>query len=236
MEILEKNGYAGVCSDTLQCNVGNVSVTCGPSSRKRRSVKSDEISDRFKRGDNAIRVEIKISSLFTNSNSSVSDSFEFAKQIQNNIFDKIKDVSNSGKLTVSGLSPDAETFTIGFSAPVCPEGLYIRLSSLSCGKSKIVTVWITVFLVFFLGALTYYLRLVHAITVPCISGSFLTVDNRGRPVCTPCPRGFYKDDEFEVHCTQCPDETGTVETGSTHLADCIGKSQLFWLWILITSE
>lgn len=191
MEILEKNGYAGVCSDTLQCNVGNVSVTCGPSSRKRRSIKSDEISDRFKRGNDAIRVEIKISSLFTNSNSSVSDSFKFAKQIQNNIFDKIKDVSNSGKLTVSGLSPDAETFTIGFSAPVCPEGLYIRLSSLSC--------------------------------VPCISGSFLTVDNRGRPVCTPCPRGFYKDDEFEVHCTQCPDETSTVETGSTHLADCIDK-------------
>lgn len=140
MEILEKNGYAGVCSDTLECNVGNVSVTCGPSSRKRRSIESDEIFDRFKRGDNAIRVEIKISSLFTNSNSSVSDSFEFAKQIQNNIFDKIKDVSNSGKLTINGLSPDAETFTIGFSAPVCPEGLYIRLSSLSCGKSKIVTV------------------------------------------------------------------------------------------------
>lgn len=140
MEILEKNGYAGVCSDTLECNVGNVSVTCGPSSRKRRSIESDEIFDRFKRGDNAIRVEIKISSLFTNSNSSVSDSFEFAKQIQNNIFDKIKDVSNSGKLTINGLSPDAETFTIGFSAPVCPEGLYIRLSSLSCGKSKIITV------------------------------------------------------------------------------------------------
>lgn len=191
MEILEKNGYAGVCSDTLECNVGNVSVTCGPSSRKRRSIESDEIFDRFKRGDNAIRVEIKISSLFTNSNSSVSDSFEFAKQIQNNIFDKIKDVSNSGKLTINGLSPDAETFTIGFSAPVCPEGLYIRLSSLSC--------------------------------VPCISGSFLTVDNRGRPVCTPCPRGFYKEDEFEVHCTQCPDETSTVETGSTHLTDCIDE-------------
>lgn len=191
MEILEKNGYAGVCSDTLQCNVGNVTVTCGPSSRKRRSIESDEIPDRFKRGDNAIRVEIKISSLFTNSNYSVSDSFEFAKQIQKNIFDKIKDVSNSGKLTVNGLAPDAETFVIGFSAPVCPEGLYIRLSSLSC--------------------------------VPCISGSFLSVDNRGRPVCTPCPRGFYKEDEFEVHCTQCPSETSTVTTGSTHLADCIDK-------------
>lgn len=135
MEILEKNGYAGVCSDTLQCNVGNVSVTCGPSSRKRRSVESDEISDRFKRGKNAIRVEIKISSLFTNSNFSVSDSFEFAKQFQKNIFDKIRDVSNSGQLTVNGLAPDAETFALGVSVPVCPEGLYIRLSSLSCGKS-----------------------------------------------------------------------------------------------------
>lgn len=191
MKILEKNGYAGVCSDTLQCNVGNVSVTCGPRSRKRRSINSDEISGRFKRSDSEIRVEIKISSLFLNSNSSTSDSFEFAKQIQKNILKKIEEVSNSGKLTVSGLTPNAGSFVLGFSAPVCPEGLYIRMSSLSC--------------------------------VPCISGSFLNVNNRGRPVCTPCPRGFYKEDEFEIHCTQCPDETSTVETGSTHLTDCIDK-------------
>lgn len=137
MEILEKNGYAGVCSDTLQCNVGNVSVTCGPRSRKRRSIESDEISGRFKRADSEIRVEIKISSLFLNSNSSTSDSFEFAKQIQKNILKKIEEVSNSGKLTVSGLIPDAGSFVLGFSAPVCPEGLYIRMSSLSCGKSQI---------------------------------------------------------------------------------------------------
>lgn len=135
MEIMEKDGYAGVCSDTLQCNVGNVTVTCGPSSRKRRSVESDEIPGRFKRADNAIRVEIKISSLFTNSNSSVSDSFEFAKQIQKNIFDKIQDLSNSGKLTVNRLVPDGGSFVLGFSAPVCPDGLYIRMSSLTCGKS-----------------------------------------------------------------------------------------------------
>lgn len=135
IEKMEKNGYAGVCSDTLQCNVGNVSVTCGPSSRKRRSIESDEIFSRFKRADREIRVEIKISSLFLNSNITASDSFEFAKQIQKNIFEKIQDVSNSGKLNVNGMAPDAGSFVLGFSAPVCQEGLYIRMSSLSCGKN-----------------------------------------------------------------------------------------------------
>lgn len=135
MEILEKNGYSGVCSDTLQCNVGNVSVVCGPSLRKRRSIESDENSDRFKRADSEIRVEITISSLFLNSNATASDSFEYAKEIQKHIFEKIQDVSNSGKLNVNGLVPDAGSFVLGFSAPVCPEGLYIRMSSLSCGKN-----------------------------------------------------------------------------------------------------
>lgn len=148
MEKLETNGYAGVCSDTLQCNVGNVSVTCGPSSRKRRSIESDEISGRFKRADSEIRVEIKMSSLFLNSNSSASASFEFAKQIQENIFKKIQDISNSGMLTVNGLAPDSGSFVLGFPAPVCPEGLYIRMSSLSCGKSKIFKVCKYVLVIF----------------------------------------------------------------------------------------
>lgn len=159
MKKLETNGYAGVCSDSLQCNVGNVSVTCGPSSRKRRSIESDEISGRFKRADNEIRVEIAISSLFLNSNSSAADSFEFAKQIQKNIFKKIQDIGNSGMLTVNGLAPDSGSFILGFSAPVCPEGLYIRMSSLSCGKSQIFKVCIHVIVTLcfrcFIDALIY---------------------------------------------------------------------------------
>lgn len=85
------------------------------------------------------------------------------------------------------------------------------------------------FICVFIGALKCYLLQTYAITVPCISGSFLTVNNRGRPVCTPCPRGFYKEDEFEIHCSQCPNETSTVEAGSTHLTDCIGKCFRFEL-------
>lgn len=62
--------------------------------------------------------------------------------------------------------------------------------------------------------------------VPCVSGTFLNKDHRGRPVCTSCPKGFYKDDEYATHCTQCPVGKSTVDRGSTLSADCIGRFYL----------
>lgn len=59
--------------------------------------------------------------------------------------------------------------------------------------------------------------------VPCVSGSFLTKNQRGRPVCTLCPRGFFKEDAFDVHCKKCPTEKSTVDIGSTQATDCIDK-------------
>lgn len=79
MEILEKNGYVGVCFDIFECNVGNVFVICGLSLRKWCFIKFDEIFDWFKRGDNVICVEIKILFLFINLNFLVLDFFEFVK-------------------------------------------------------------------------------------------------------------------------------------------------------------
>lgn len=134
MEYLEKNGFAGVCSDSNQCNVGNVSVTCGPSStRKRRSSDSIINTFRFKRAGSDIRVEIRLFSVWRNSNSSRSDSFEFAKEIQKQMFDQVQNLSRTGKLTVNELVPDSGSFMLGYSAPVCPEGLSIRMTTLTCG-------------------------------------------------------------------------------------------------------
>lgn len=131
MEILETKGFAGVCSDSLECNVKNVSVTCGPRTRKRRSL---EYSVRSKRSGSEIRVEIKISSKWPLSNVSTIDSLNMAKKIQQNIFDKIQDISKEGKLTVEGISPDDESFVLGYSASVCDVALYLRQDILTCGK------------------------------------------------------------------------------------------------------
>nr|XP_022289245.1 sushi, von Willebrand factor type A, EGF and pentraxin domain-containing protein 1-like isoform X2 [Crassostrea virginica] len=188
MEILEKSGFAGVCSDSLECNVGNVSVTCGPSTRKKRS--ADGLPIRSVRSGSEIRVEIKIASAWQNSNISTTDSLNTAKQIQQRMFDKIIDISKEGKLTVDGIVPSPESFVLGYSASVCAAGLFLRQDTLTC--------------------------------VPCNSGSFLTTNTRGRPDCTPCPKGFYKEDKDELQCTQCPENTSTIETGSTFLAECIG--------------
>ena len=131
MEILEKEGYAGVCSDSLECNVKNVSVTCGPRTRKRRSL---EYSVRSKRSGSEIRVEIKISSKWPISNISTINSLNMAKKIQQKIFNKIQDISKEGKLTVEGISPDDESFVLGYSASVCDVALYLRQDILTCGK------------------------------------------------------------------------------------------------------
>ncbi|XP_062570057.1 uncharacterized protein LOC134232121 [Saccostrea cucullata] len=194
MEFLEKNGFAGVCSDSNECNVGNVSVTCGPSSsRKRRAVDFEENVDRLRRSGSEIRVEIKLSSVWKNSNSTRADSLQFAKQIQKKMFDKVQELGNDGKLTVNGIAPDSGSFVLGFTAPVCPPGLAIRLTTLTCA--------------------------------PCAKGSYLTEDHRKRPVCTSCPKGFFKEDEFELQCAKCPEGTGTVEEGSTYSTDCIDTCQ-----------
>jgi hypothetical protein len=137
MKYLENNGFAGVCSDLNQCNVGNVSVTCGPSSsRKRRSLDSEIDNIRLKRAGSEIRVEIRLTSAWQNSNSSKSASFEFAKNIQKQIFDRVQDLSRTGKLTVNGLAPDSGSFVMGNPNPVCPDGLSIRLNSLTCGQCQ----------------------------------------------------------------------------------------------------
>lgn len=131
MEILEQDGYAGVCSDAQECNVGNVSVTCGLTYRKRRSV---EDFIRLKRSSYEIRVEIRISSAFQNTNSSQRESLKFANQIQQKIFEKIKDLSESGKLTVNGIAPSMDSFVLGYSVPTCDKGLLIRMDTLLCGE------------------------------------------------------------------------------------------------------
>ena len=132
MEILEKSGFAGVCSDSLECNVGNVSVTCGPSTRKKRS--ADGLPIRSVRSGSEIRVEIKIASAWPNSNISTTDSLNTAKQIQQRMFDKIIDISKEGKLTVDGIVPSAENFVLGYSASVCAAGLFLRQDTLTCGE------------------------------------------------------------------------------------------------------
>lgn len=128
---IKENDQGNVCSDAQICNVGNVFVTCGRTSRKRRSVE-DVI--RFKRSNYEIPVEIRISSTWQNTHSSQTDSFKFAKQIHEKIFQTIKEMSESGKLTVNGLAPSTDSFVLGYTIPTCTEGLLIRMDTLSCGK------------------------------------------------------------------------------------------------------
>jgi hypothetical protein len=134
VENLKKNGFGGVCSNSSQCNLGNVSVTCGPIfSRRRRASDSEMQNIRMKRAGSEILVEVRLSSVFQNSSTSRSDSFTIAKDIQKEMFHEVKRLSRNGKLTVNGLIPDQESFALGLSVPVCPESLSIRMHTFTCG-------------------------------------------------------------------------------------------------------
>ena len=113
------------------CTVEFVLVTCGPRTRTRRSL---EHNVRSTRSDSEIRVEINIFVTWPFSNVSTSDSFNIAKKLVQTIFHQIKNISKEGKLTVEGISPDDESFVLGYARPVCDDGLYLRQNTISCGK------------------------------------------------------------------------------------------------------
>ena len=140
MQELENKGWAGVCPDSTECNVDNVYVTCGPASgrRKRRSgfkEFSENILARMVRTTHEIRTEFRIKTTVTSSTGmSPLESFSYFENVITNISRVIEDEANSGSFDVEGATIDPSSYAIGNSVPVCPEGTFIRLSSLTCGE------------------------------------------------------------------------------------------------------
>lgn len=144
MQYQEKRGFAGVCPDETECNVNNTVVTCGPVSGRRKKRHTHEIgtysgynsmpTDRTKRNTHEIRVETLLTTSWYNFNSSNVDTFYFLESLQTKLFDVIKDLGRNGSLTVRALSPDNNSFQLGYSDPFCDEGLAVRWSTLTCGK------------------------------------------------------------------------------------------------------
>lgn len=91
-------------------------------------------TDRTKRNTHEIRVETLLTTSWYNFNSSNVDTFYFLESLQTKLFDVIKDLGRNGSLTVRALSPDNNSFQLGYSDPFCDEGLAVRWSTLTCGK------------------------------------------------------------------------------------------------------
>lgn len=138
MQLLESQGWNGVCPSQIDCNVNNTEVTCGQVSRKKkRDVNSILEHVLYKRSTHEIRVEVKLATTWYNFNSTGGSTFYFLEDVQKKVFEVMKSSAIAGNLTVSGLSPDISSFTLGYSDPDCPEGTFVRWSSLTCGKKHL---------------------------------------------------------------------------------------------------
>lgn len=143
MQLLEFQGWNGLCPSQIDCNVNNTYVTCGViSGKKKRDVIFEKI--RTKRNSHEIRVEITLTTTWYDFNATGSSTFFFLEEVQKNVFDTIKSSATAGTLIVRGLSPDISSFVLGYSDPECPEGTTIRWSSLTCGNFNF---WCLLFLI-----------------------------------------------------------------------------------------
>lgn len=133
MQLLEAQGWNGVCPSQIDCNVNNTEVTCGPVNGKKKRDVLDVL--RGKRSTHEIRVEVTMTTTWYNFNSTGGTTFYFLEDVQKKVYDVVKATAAAGNLTVRGLSPDISSFALGYSNPNCPDGTIIRWSTLTCGKS-----------------------------------------------------------------------------------------------------
>ena len=135
MQLLEANGWNGMCPTEIDCNVNNTRVTCGAVSGKKRDVHTVLDYLRSKRSTHEIRVEITLATTWYDFNSTAGSTFYFLEEVQKDVFNVMKELAIAGNLTVRDLNPDANSFTLGYSSPDCPEGNIVRWSTLTCGKA-----------------------------------------------------------------------------------------------------
>lgn len=137
MQLLEANGWNGVCPSQIDCNVNNTQVTCGAVSGKKKKRDVHNILNylKSKRSTHEIRVEITLATTWYDFNSTSGSTFLFLEEVQKDVFNAMKASASAGNLTVRGLHPDTSSFSLGYSNPDCPTGNIVRWSTLTCGKS-----------------------------------------------------------------------------------------------------
>ncbi|XP_052700846.1 sushi, von Willebrand factor type A, EGF and pentraxin domain-containing protein 1-like isoform X1 [Crassostrea angulata] len=251
MQYQEKRGFAGVCPDETECNVNNTVVTCGPVSGRRKKRHTHEIgtysgynsmpTDRTKRNTHEIRVETLLTTSWYNFNSSNVDTFYFLESLQTKLFDVIKDLGRNGSLTVRALSPDNNSFQLGYSDPFCDEGLAVRWSTLTCVPCSVGTYldntdpWNPKCYDCPKGTYKDTEDALSCTSCPvgtstlnqasiseneciaqCKPGEYSV---SGLVPCSPCPRSSYQPQSMSSTCLACPPGKSS-KSGSTMLSEC----------------
>nr|XP_022308447.1 sushi, von Willebrand factor type A, EGF and pentraxin domain-containing protein 1-like isoform X3 [Crassostrea virginica] len=239
MQYLQSVGWDGVCPSEIDCNVNNTLVTCGAISGKKRDVNFVLGQLRSKRSTHEIRVEVTLATTWYQFNSSASSTFYFLEEVQRKMFSVMTSLATNGNLTVRGLNPDANSFSLGYSVPDCPTGHALRHSTLTCVPCSAGT---------FLDPMkssctdcpvgTYKEIPENVDCTPCPSGkSTETTGSRnitsclrkcspgefsktGLEPCKLCSKSSYQTDEMSTSCLQCPFGKTTTFPGATNQQIC----------------
>ncbi|XP_048736999.2 sushi, von Willebrand factor type A, EGF and pentraxin domain-containing protein 1-like isoform X2 [Ostrea edulis] len=240
MQLLEAQGWNGVCPSQIDCNVNNTEVTCGPVNGKKKRDVLDVL--RGKRSTHEIRVEVTMTTTWYNFNSTGGTTFYFLEDVQKKVYDVVKATAAAGNLTVRGLSPDISSFALGYSNPNCPDGTIIRWSTLTCVPCSAGT---------FLDTSdpmkpackdcpvgTYKEIPEDLACIPCPTGTITEAtgamnitsclkkcgpgeySKTGLEPCHLCPKSFYQNDEMSTSCTPCPPGKTTTYSGATGSYNC----------------
>ncbi|XP_056020419.1 serine-rich adhesin for platelets-like isoform X3 [Ostrea edulis] len=240
MQLLEAQGWNGVCPSQIDCNVNNTEVTCGPVNGKKKRDVFNIL--RGKRSTHEIRVEVTMTTTWYDFNSTGATTFYFLEDVQKNMFNVIKSVASSGDLTVGGMVPDTNSFAIGWSDPNCPEGSIVRWSTLTCvpcapgtylDKSDPINPTCRN-----CPVATFKDNDVDTSCTPCPTGtSTLTTGSEnttdclrkckpgeysttGLEPCHLCPQSTYQNVENSTTCIECPAGHATTYPGSTTSSNC----------------
>ncbi|XP_048737006.2 sushi, von Willebrand factor type A, EGF and pentraxin domain-containing protein 1-like isoform X2 [Ostrea edulis] len=207
MQKEEVSGFGGVCPSHIECNVNNTVVTCGQiSGRKKRTVREERGVHVHKRSTHEIRVEISLDTTWYNFNSSNGDTFRFLENLQTKMFDVVKQLGSNGDLTVRGLSPDVNSFQLGFSDASCPDGTALRWNTLTCVPCSVGN---------YLNNTDPY----NPGCYDCPKGTYK--DNVDTLKCSQCPTGTSTLKEASTSNDQCIDQCRPGEYSATGLVPCV---------------
>ncbi|XP_071497251.1 uncharacterized protein [Diadema antillarum] len=215
LQILINTDFSDICTQTNQCTVANVRVTCGDissvSGRRRRRRRRDDssrvpgsrVEAMSARSDDVNRARRDVGSqqvvsvewdFVTNVNQDPSlsnfDAAIEAEDLMMAMSDVIQDEIDAGTFPTlnvpgSNLTLDDTSLTFGYSEVLCNHGFTADNEDLQC--------------------------------VPCVAGTFYDEVTK---VCQLCPRGSYQELAGQSHCVPCEEGQSTEGEGSINATQC----------------
>ncbi|OWF48143.1 Sushi, von Willebrand factor type A, EGF and pentraxin domain-containing protein 1 [Mizuhopecten yessoensis] len=184
MQALQSDpGWMGICPNPQDCNVENVKLECGGTSRRRRDLHKHRQARQTESDE--ILVTFHISVKWEAYGNSSMDTFSHLQTKAKSLGSLIEQKALSGSLDVGDAVFDSTSFLMGMPFIKCEPGRYPRYSTLTCASCP-------------LGS-TFDKD--KSKCTECPKGSYR--DNDNDVTCTTCPPGTSTSSNGTINSTEC---------------------------------